>query len=97
MGATNLQNHKKRLITLCTWKTGDVDTKIIYNQDIGIEFSREKCPILIMKSGRRETIDGIEPLNQESIKKFGEKKITSIWVYWNLKPSTKRWWKKKNN
>ena len=41
--------------------------------DIGIEFGIEKCAILIMKSGKRETAEGIELLSQKSIRTIGEK------------------------
>ena len=30
----------------------------IYSQDIGIEFSIEKCAVLVMKSGKRHHTDG---------------------------------------
>ena len=45
----------------------------IYSQYIGMEFSIEKCVMLIMKSGKKETMSGIELTNQESIKTLGEK------------------------
>ena len=32
----------------------------IYNQDIGMEFSIEKCAILIMGNGKRQITEGIE-------------------------------------
>ena len=37
------------------WKrTGDPDTKFrIYSKGLGMEFSFEKCAMLIMKSGKR--------------------------------------------
>ena len=37
----------------------------IYIQDIGIEFGIEKYAILIMKSGKRQIMEGIELPNQE--------------------------------
>ena len=40
--------------------------------DIGIEFDIENCSMLIMKSGKREIIKGIELLNQERIRTLGE-------------------------
>ena len=46
---------------------------IIYNQDIGIEFGIENCAMLIIKSGKRETTEGIELQNQESIRTLGGK------------------------
>ena len=40
----------------------------IYSQDIGMEFGIEKCAMLVMKSGKRHTTDGIELPNQDKIK-----------------------------
>ena len=40
----------------------------IYSQDMRMEFSMEKCAMLIMKRGKREITEGIEMPNQE---KFG--------------------------
>ena len=40
-------------------------------QDAGMEFGQEKC--IIMKSGKRETAEGIDLLNEENIKPLGEK------------------------
>ena len=33
---------------------------MIYNEDIRMEFSIEKCAMLIMKSGKRQMTEGIE-------------------------------------
>ena len=38
-----------------------------------MEFSIEKCAILVMKSVKRHLTDGLELLNQDKIKKLGEK------------------------
>ena len=46
----------------------------IYSEYIGVEFGREKCAILIMKSRKRLMTEGIEQLNQEKIRTLGEKK-----------------------
>ena len=59
-----------------------IQTIRIYNQDIGIEFGIEKYVILIMKSGKTETTEGIELPNKESIRTLGERKTTITWVYW---------------
>ena len=60
-GATNLQNRKKRLITLCTWgttsncllKEKELDSLIqrirIYSQDIEMKRGIEKCAVFIIK------------------------------------------------
>ena len=44
----------------------------IYSQDIGMEFGREKCAMLVMKSGKRYLTDGMELPNQDKIT-LGEK------------------------
>ena len=55
-----------------------------------MEFGIEKSTMLIMKSGKRETSEGLELSNKESIKKLGKKrKITSTWEYWKWTPSNK--------
>ena len=38
-----------------------------------MEFGIEKCSMLKMKNGKRETMEGIELLNQESNKMLGKK------------------------
>ena len=38
-----------------------------------MEFGIEKCAMLIMKSGKSESVEGIELPNQERIKTFGRK------------------------
>ena len=38
-----------------------------------MEFGNENCVMFIMKRGKRQSAEGIELLNQESIKHFGEK------------------------
>ena len=45
----------------------------IYSQDIGIQFGIEKCAMLVMKSGKRHTTDGIELPNQDRIRTLEEK------------------------
>ena len=45
----------------------------IYSQMLGMEFGIEKCPMLIMKSGKRHLTYGMELLNQDQIRTFGEK------------------------
>ena len=44
----------------------------IYSQDIGIEFGREKCAMLVMKCGKRQITDGMELPNQDKIKTLAE-------------------------
>ena len=38
------------------------------SQDIGMEFSIEKCAMLVMKSGKRNMMEGMELANQEKIR-----------------------------
>ena len=45
----------------------------IYSQVIGMEFSREKCAMLIMKSGKRYMKEEIELPKQEKIRTPWEK------------------------
>ena len=56
----------------CHEKEFETDTRI-YSQDIGIEFRKEKYAMLLMKSGKRETTEVIEPPNQKRIRKLEEK------------------------
>ena len=37
-----------------------------------MEFGIEKCSMLVMKSGKRQLIDGIEVSNQDKIKTLAE-------------------------
>ena len=50
-----------------------IQTTRIYSQDIGMEFSRKKCTMLIMKSGKGYITEGIELPNQERIRTLREK------------------------
>ena len=45
----------------------------IYSQDVGMEFSIEKCAMLVMKSCKRHLTDGMELPNQDLIRTFGKK------------------------
>ena len=53
----------------------------IYSQDIGMEFSREKCTMLIMKRGKRYMTDKMELSYQEKIKTLEEKKPSNTCGY----------------
>ena len=44
----------------------------IYSQDIGMEFDRDKCAMLVMKSGKPHMIDGMELPNHAKIRTLGE-------------------------
>ena len=51
-----MQKKKKKMK-----RVGGRNTKIkIYSQNIGMGFGREKCTMLIMKSGKRQITEGIE-------------------------------------
>ena len=52
-----------------------IHTVIIYSQDIGMEFGIEKCAMLVMKSGKRHTTDGMELPNQDKMRTLGENEI----------------------
>ena len=45
----------------------------IYSRDIGMEFSIEKCAMIVMKSGKRHMTDGMELPNYDKIRTLGEK------------------------
>ena len=45
----------------------------IYNLDIGMEFSIEKCVMLVLESGKRHLTDRMELQNQDKIRTLGEK------------------------
>ena len=50
-----------------------IKTVTIYGQDIGMEFGKEICAMLIMKSRKRQMTEGIELWNQVKIRTLGEK------------------------
>ena len=45
----------------------------VYTRDIGMEFGIEKCPMLVMKSGKRHMTGGMELPNQEKIRTLRDK------------------------
>ena len=45
----------------------------IYSQDIGMEFGKEKCAMLVIKNGKRHITDGMEQSNQDKIRTLREK------------------------
>ena len=45
----------------------------IFSQDIGMEFGKEKCAMLVMKSGKRHMTDGMELPNYDRIRTLEEK------------------------
>ena len=58
--------NKKELETL-------IQAVKIYSQDRGMEFGKEKCTMLIMKSRKQHIMERIELPNQEKIRTLGEK------------------------
>ena len=50
-----------------------IKTIRIYGQDRGMEFGKETCVMLIMRSGKRQITEGTELSNQERIRTLGEK------------------------
>ena len=63
-----------------------METIRIYSQDRGMEFGIVKY-IMLMKSGKRITVQIIEIPNEESMK---ISEITSMLEYWNWLSSNKR-------
>ena len=49
-----------------------IHTVWIYSQNIRMEFGIEKCALLVMKSGKRHLIDGMELPNQDKIRTLAE-------------------------
>ena len=64
-------------IKLFAKKEKELETLIqavrIYSRDIGMEFGKEKCTMVIMRSEKRYMTEGIELPNQEKIRMLGEK------------------------
>ena len=61
----------------------------IYSQDIGMEFAKEKCAMLVMKSGKQHKTEGIKLPNQEKLERQEKRKRTNTWEYWKLTLSNK--------
>ena len=51
-----------------------IETVIVYSQDIWMEFGMEKCAMLVIKSRKWHTTEGVGLPNQEKIRTLGEKK-----------------------
>ena len=60
-----------------------------------MEFAIEKFAMLIMKSGKRHMMEGLELPNQEKLERSEKRKRKNTWEYWTLTPSNKWTWKKK--
>ena len=61
----------------------------INSRDIGMEFAKEKCAMLITKSGKRHMTDGMDLPNHDKIRTLGEEETYKYLVYWRLTPSNK--------
>ena len=63
-------------VKLCAKNEKELENLIhavrIYYQDIGMEFSIEKCAMLVMKSGKRHLTEGMELPSQDKIRTLGE-------------------------
>ena len=66
MTSNYLQNNDRKLECL-------IQRIRLDSNAIGMGFGIEKCYMLIMKSGKRETVEGRELPNQESNKRLGKK------------------------
>ena len=54
-----------------------IHTITIYSQDIEMEFGIEKCPLLVMKTGKWHLTDEMELPNQDKIRTLAENKPTN--------------------
>ena len=50
----------------------NLKTVRIYSQERGMEFVKEKCVILVMKSGKRHMMEGMELPNQDKMRTLGK-------------------------
>ena len=68
-----------------------IQTVRIHSQDRGMEFGIEKCPMLVMKSGKRR-ITEVEQPNQvvKSSERSEKRKPTTTSGYWMLTSSNNR-------
>ena len=66
------------VITLFAKNENELETLIqavrIYSQDIGMEFSIEKCTMLVIKSRKWHMIKGMELSNQEKLERLEKRK-----------------------
>ena len=57
-----------------------IHTVRIYSQDIGMEFGREKCAMLVMKSGKRYWTEGMEYQIKTRLERSQKTSPTNIWA-----------------
>ena len=67
-----------------------IHTVRIYSRDIGMEFSIEKCAMLVMKSGKRHLTDGWNYQTRIRENHSQKTKPTNTWASWRLTPSNKQ-------
>ena len=67
----------------------------IYIQDIGMEFVKEKCALLVMKSDKWHKAEGMELPKKTRLEGSEKSKLTNTWVSWRLTLSNKWIWKTK--
>ena len=67
----------------------------IYSQDIGMEFGKEKCAMLVMKSGKQHMTDWMELPNQDKIRTLGENESYKYLGILEADTSNKWKWEKK--
>ena len=83
-------------IKLFAKKEKELETLIhavrIYSEDIGMEFSIEKCVMLIMKNGKRYMTDRMELPNHDKIRTLGEEET---YKYLGILETNKWKWKTK--
>ena len=71
-------NHLMYMDNIKLFAKNKEETIRIYSQDIGMEFGREKCAILIMRSQKRY-MEGIELQNQKKYECSEKRIFTSTW------------------
>ena len=69
----------------------------ICSQHIGMEFSIEKCAMLLLKSGKIETMEGTEIPNQERIRTLREPVYRNRIWYWKMCLADNAKWQKERN
>ena len=64
-----------------------IQTVRIYSQDIGMEFGKEICAMLVTKSGKRQLTEGVELPNQVVIREKENLQILSDIGSWHHQAS----------
>ena len=61
-----------------------------YSEDIGMEFSIQKYAMFIMKSGKKQMMEGVEFQLKKKSEQSEKRKITNTWEYGKQEPSNKQ-------